>query len=110
MVSAAWRTRSSISAALSASSTSSKADWSRVIAYSVLCVFLVVHTETHAMTPFYPGGTPNEISSYTTRRDATRRSAVVGHDTARSCHSGLTEKRDTPHLIDVHHSHGAGVR
>src|SRR3954452_16080201 len=58
MVSAACRTRSSTSAALSASSTSSKADWSRVIAYSVLCVFLVVHTETHAMTPFYVGGTP----------------------------------------------------
>jgi hypothetical protein len=42
-----------------------------VIAYSVLCVFLVVHTEPHAMTPFYLGGTPSEISSYTTRRDAT---------------------------------------
>jgi hypothetical protein len=73
MVSAACRTRSVTSAALSTSNSSNKADWSRVIAYSVLCVFLVVHTETHAMTRPYLGGTPQEISFYTTPRDANRR-------------------------------------
>src|SRR5688572_5503253 len=40
MVSAAWRTRSPTSAALNASNTSSRADWSRAIAYSVLHMIL----------------------------------------------------------------------
>jgi hypothetical protein len=43
----------------------------------VLCVFLVVHTETHAMTRCYVGGTPDKVTSYTTRRDATSSEAGV---------------------------------
>src|ERR1700754_3715710 len=74
MVSAAWRTRSPTSAALSDSRSSSRADWSRAIAWHLSTSCLAVARRGSRGGLFVlVRHAEEEAGSYTTQRDVTRR-------------------------------------
>src|SRR6201999_864423 len=78
MVSAAWRTRSPTSAALSDSSSSSRADWSRAIAWHLSTSCLAVTRRGSRGGLFVlVRHAEEEAGSYTTQRDVTWRAAPV---------------------------------
>src|ERR1700742_464371 len=79
MVSAAWRTRSPTSAALSDSSSSSRADWSRAIAWHLSTSCLAVTRRGSRGGLFVlVRHAEEEAGSYTTQRDVTFGSAQLG--------------------------------